>query len=172
MLLWFCGLARTFTTEIVQNGNILTNGNSRAKFEFEEWDVHQFNDDGKQMCKEFRRRAISNCMSHAIGNTATGFTTLSLEECISSFDHVSSLVRHNSHKTHQGALDYTKEFVGTMIARETTTLGLHRASMREQGGVPGRTPIRNHARSTAVRSSSSATREASSPRELRCCTDP
>ena len=163
LLICFCGLARTFTTEIVQNGNILTNGNSRAKFEFEEWDVHQFNDDGKQMCKEFRRRAISNCMSHAIGNTATGFTTLSLEECISSFDHMSSLVRHNSHKTRRNALDYTKEFVGTMIARETTTLGLHRASMRERGGVPGRTPIRNHARSTAVRSSSSATREASSP---------
>ena len=108
LLICFCGLARTFTTEIVQNGNILTNGNSRAKFEFEEWDVHQFNDDGKQMCKEFRRRAISNCMSHAIGNTATGFTTLSLEECISSFDHVSSLVRHNSHKTRQDALDYTE----------------------------------------------------------------
>ena len=138
LLICFCGLARTFTTEIVQNGNILTNGNSRAKFEFEEWDVHQFNDDGKQMCKEFRRRAISNCMSHAIGNTATGFTALSLEECISSFDHVSSLVRHNSHKTRRNALDYTKKFVGTMIARETTTLGLHRASMLAplpQGGV-------------------------------------
>ena len=109
LLICFCGLARTFTTEIVQNGNILTDGNPRAEFElFEEWDVHQFNDDGKQMCKEFRRRAISNCMSHAIGNTATGFTTLSLEECISSFDHVSSLVRHNSHKTRQDALDYTE----------------------------------------------------------------
>ena len=55
MLICFCGLARTFTTEIVQNGNILTDGNPRAEFElFEEWDVHQFNDDGMQMCKEFR----------------------------------------------------------------------------------------------------------------------
>ena len=108
LLICFCGLARTFTTEIVQNGNILTDGDSRSDFRFKEWDVHQFNDDGKQMCKEFRRRAISNCMSHAIGNTATGFTALSLEECISSFDHVSSLVRHNSHKTRQDALDYTE----------------------------------------------------------------
>ena len=55
LLICFCGLARAFTTEIVQNGNILTDGNPRAEFElFEEWDVHQFNDDGMQMCKEFR----------------------------------------------------------------------------------------------------------------------
>ena len=93
MLICFCGLARTFTTEIVQNGNILTDGNPRAEFElFEEWDVHQFNDDGMQMCKEFRRRAISNCMSHTIGNTEMGSTDLSLTECISAlaFDHVST----------------------------------------------------------------------------------
>ena len=119
LLICFCGLARAFTTEIVQNGNILTDGNPRAEFEFREYVEHQFNNDGMQMCKEFRRRAISNCMSHAIGNTATGFTDLSLEECISSFDHVSSLVRFNSHITHQGALDYTEQFVDTMIARET-----------------------------------------------------
>ena len=50
MLICVCGLAGTFTTEIVQNGNILTDGNPRAEFElFEEWDVHQFNDDGMQM---------------------------------------------------------------------------------------------------------------------------
>ena len=60
MVLCFCALAKTFTTEIVQNGNILTDGNSRAEFDFNERDVHQFNDDGMQMCKEFRRRAISN----------------------------------------------------------------------------------------------------------------
>ena len=115
LLICFCGLARTFTTEIVQNGNILTDGNPRAEFEFDEYDVHQFNDDGMQMCKEFRRRAISNCMSHAIGNTATGFTTLSLEECISSFDHVSSLVRHNSHKTrmHTRSHHYTPTHIYT-----------------------------------------------------------
>ena len=145
MLICVCGLAGTFTTEIVQNGNILTDGNPRAEFElFEEWDVHQFNDDGTQMCKEFRRRAISNCMSHAIGNTATGFARLSLQECISAFDHVTRLVQHNSHKTRQGAPDYTKQFVDTMIAWETSMLGLHRASMRAplpQGGVPGQTPI-------------------------------
>ena len=82
LLICFCGLARTFTTEIVQNGNILTDGNPRAEFEFREYKEHQFNNDGMQMCKEFRRRAISNCMSNAIGNTATWFTDLSLEECI------------------------------------------------------------------------------------------
>ena len=146
LLICFCGLARAFTTEIVQNGNILTDGNPRAEFEFDEYDVHQFNDDGMQMCKEFRRRAISNCMSHAIGNTATGFTDLSLEECISSFDHVSSLVRFNSHITHQGALDYTEQFVDTMIARETVMLGLHCENMRApllDGTILGRTPLPN-----------------------------
>ena len=76
MLICVCGLAGTFTTDIVQNGNILTDGNPRAEFEFEEWNVHQFNDDGTQMCKEFRRRAISNCMSHTIGNTEMGFCSI------------------------------------------------------------------------------------------------
>jgi len=144
LLICFCGLARTFTTEIVQNGNILTDGNPRAEFEFDEYDVHQFNDNGMQICKEFRRRAISNCMSHAIGNTATGFTDLSLEECISSFDHMSSLVRFKSHITHQGALDYTEQFVDTMIARETVMLGLHRENMRApllDGTTGGRTAL-------------------------------
>ena len=58
-------MARTFTTEIVQDGNILTDGNSRNEFNFVESDVHQFNGDGTRVCTEFRRRAISNCMSHA-----------------------------------------------------------------------------------------------------------
>ena len=65
---------------------------------------------------------------------------------------VRSLVQHNSHKTRQGAPDYTKQFVDTMIARETSMLGLHRASMRAplpQGGVPGRTPIHTTPHDTA-----------------------
>ena len=40
LLICFCGLARTFTTEIVQNGNILTDGNPRAGFEFNEYVEH------------------------------------------------------------------------------------------------------------------------------------
>ena len=83
MLVCFCALARTFVTDIVRDGNSLIDGDNRGEFEFVGRDKHQFNDDGTQMCKEFRRRAISNCMSHTIGNTEMGFTDLSLTECCS-----------------------------------------------------------------------------------------
>ena len=126
----FCALAGSFTTDIVRNGNALNEGDNHGAFELNEKNMHPFNDDRTRMCKEFRRRVISYSLSHAIGNRAMGFACPSLEWCITVFYRVSVLVLYNSHNTRQGVSDYTKEFVTTIVARETKTLGLHHASMR------------------------------------------
>ena len=108
LLLCFCSLAGTFITDVTQVGEFLVEGARRDGMYFNEWDVHQFNDYGTRMCKEFRRRAIAHCMS----------STNSLATCVVAFDNIAALVQHNSHKTPRGRLDHTGHFIDTMIARE------------------------------------------------------
>ena len=70
----FCQLAGGFDTDVVlQDDGHLIDGGMRVKRSEKQdiFNTHEFKNDGIEICKEFRRRALANCVSsrsHALAS--------------------------------------------------------------------------------------------------------
>jgi hypothetical protein len=147
LLLCFCQLGGGFDTDVIfHQGHYLVDGNARVDRtgNLDVFDTHEFNEDGLTMCKELRRRALAHCI-RALDDQSSA--SQKLPTCMSLFDHLAGLVKHESHITRTAfkpvfEKNWPTSLIDDLIAHETATLGLHHASMRAplpQGGEPGRT---------------------------------
>ena len=94
LLMCFCQLGGGFDTDVVlQDGVYLVDGDVRVERsgKVDVIDTHEFNNHGIGMCKEFRRRALANCVrSYSQGLPSA--PEEKLPKCMSYFDHLAGLV--------------------------------------------------------------------------------
>ena len=132
----FCQLAGGFDTHVVlqDDGHLIDGGMRVERSEKQDiFNTHEFNGHGIGMCKEFRRRALANCVRST--DSGTGFVATStsqdrLSRCMSYFDHLAGLVKYNSNATPKSftpvfTQHWSKSVIDDMISREIEMLGLH-----------------------------------------------
>ena len=151
VLLCFCQLGGGFDTDVIfqdssylQDGGYLVDGDMRVERsrDLDIFDTHEFNNHGIGMCKEFRRRALANCVRSGSQELPSA-PEERLHKCMSYFDLLAGLVKYNSHATPTSfkplfKQHWPKSLIDDMISREISVLGLHHASMRE--ALPKDTP--------------------------------
>ena len=151
VLMCFCQLGGGFDTDVIfqdssylQDGGYLVDGDVRVKRsgDVDIFNTHEFNNHGIGMCKEFRRRALANCVRSGSQELPSA-PEERLHKCMSYFDHLAGLVKYNSHATPTSFKPVFKQhwpdsLIDDMISREISVLGLYHASMRE--ALPKDTP--------------------------------
>ena len=129
LLVCFCQLGGGFDTDVVlQDGVYLVDGDVRVERsgDVDVCDKHEFNNHGIGMCKEFRRRALANCVrSYSQGLPPA--PEEKLPKCMSYFDHLAGLVKFNSHKTPTSFKPvfnkhWPESLIDDMISREIAVL--------------------------------------------------
>ena len=145
VLMCFCQLGGGFDTDVIfQDSSYLVDGDVRVKRsgDVDIFNTHEFNNHGIGMCKEFRRRALANCVRSGSQELPSA-PEERLHKCMSYFDHLAGLVKYNSHATPTSFKPVFKQhwpdsLIDDMISREISVLGLYHASMRE--ALPKDTP--------------------------------
>ena len=139
VLMCFCQLGGGFDTDVIfQDSSYLVDGDVRVKRsgDVDIFNTHEFNNHGIGMCKEFRRRALANCVRSGSQELPSA-PEERLHKCMSYFDHLAGLVKYNSHATPTSfkpvfKQHWPKSLIDDMISREISVFGLHHASMRER----------------------------------------
>ena len=113
---------------VFQDGGYLVDGSTRVERsgDLDVYDSHEFNNHGIDMCKEFRRRALANCVSSSSRALASD-PRERLSKCMSYFDHLAGLVKFNSHKTPTSFKPvfnkhWPESLIDDMISREIAVL--------------------------------------------------
>lgn len=127
LLLCFCQLGGGFDTDVIfHQGHYLVDGNARVDRtgNLDVFDTHEFNEDGLTMCKELRRRALAHCI-RALDDQSSA--SQKLPTCMSLFDHLAGLVKHESHITRTAfkpvfEKNWPTSLIDDLIAHETATL--------------------------------------------------